>query len=76
MLLAELLLTLVCSHYKHLPTGPWWDLIRPHLTLIETDVPEEVFGRKVVHYAHKADLLRLWAMKRTGGIYLDIDMFV
>ncbi|WWD19073.1 hypothetical protein CI109_103531 [Kwoniella shandongensis] len=63
-------------HYQHLPTGPWWDLISPHLTLIETQVPDTIYGRPLSHFAHKADVLRLLMMKYTGGIYLDIDVFV
>jgi hypothetical protein len=64
------------SHYQHLPTGPWWDLLAPHLTLIKTEVPDGIYGRKLSHFAHKADVLRLLAMKHSGGIYLDIDIFV
>lgn len=64
------------SHYEHLPTGPWWDLILPHLTLLKTQVPDQIYGRPLTHFAHKADVLRLLAMKHSGGIYLDIDMFV
>lgn len=64
------------SHYEHLPRGPWWDEIVPHLTLIKTVVPDEIYGRPIRHFAHKADVLRLLAMKYSGGIYLDIDMFV
>nr|XP_019044696.1 hypothetical protein I302_06609 [Kwoniella bestiolae CBS 10118]OCF23626.1 hypothetical protein I302_06609 [Kwoniella bestiolae CBS 10118] len=63
-------------HYKHLPHGPWWDLISPHLTLISTQVPDQIYGRPLSHFAHKADVLRLLAMKYSGGIYLDIDIYV
>ncbi|WWD02590.1 hypothetical protein V865_000630 [Kwoniella europaea PYCC6329] len=63
-------------HYKHLPTGPWWDLISPHLTLIRTEVPDQIYGKPLNHFAHKADVLRLLAMKYSGGIYLDIDIYV
>jgi len=64
------------SHYEHLPTGPWWDLLEPQLTLMRTVVPDTYLGRPLKHFAHKADVLRLLAMKYSGGIYLDIDMFV
>ena len=64
------------SHYEHLPTGPWWKLLEPQLTLIKTVVPESYLGRPLKHFAHKADVLRLLAMKYSGGIYLDIDVFV
>ncbi|KAK8854781.1 hypothetical protein IAR55_003520 [Kwoniella newhampshirensis] len=63
-------------HYLHLPTGPWWDLIAPRLTLIKTQVPDSIYGRPLSHFAHKADVLRLMAMKYSGGIYLDIDIYV
>lgn len=48
----------------------------PDLTLVETESPDTILGRKISHFAHKADVLRLLAMKHSGGIYLDIDMFV
>ena len=64
------------SHYEHLPTGPWWELLEPKLTLVKTIVPDSYLGRPLRHFAHKADVLRLLAMKHSGGIYLDIDMFV
>ena len=67
---------LIPSHYEYKPHGPWWDLIEPHLTLIKTKAPDEIFGRKINHFAHKADVLRLFAIKGMGGIYLDIDVFV
>jgi mannosyltransferase OCH1-like enzyme len=30
-------------------------------------------GRPLYHVAHKADVVRLQALKETGGIYLDLD---
>jgi hypothetical protein len=64
------------SHYEHLPTGPWWDLLEPRFTLIRTQAPDTIMGNHISHFAHKADVLRLLAMRHSGGIYLDIDMFV
>ena len=66
----------MASHYQNLPTGPWWDLLAPSLTLIETSPPETYLGRPITKFAHKADVLRLLAMKHSGGIYLDIDVYV
>jgi hypothetical protein len=51
------------SHYKHLPTGPWFALLRPELTLVEAVVPEEIFGRPIEHFAHKADVRILRVLK-------------
>jgi hypothetical protein len=64
------------SHYEYLPIGPWWDLIQKELTLIKTVVPDQILGRELKHFAHKADVIRLLAMKYSGGVYLDIDIFV
>jgi hypothetical protein len=66
----------VDSHYQHLPTGPWWKLLEPKLTLVKTVVPDAIFGKQLDHFAHKADVIRLLAMKHSGGVYLDIDIFV
>ncbi len=68
-------------HHKHLPTGPWWDRIRPHLTLAEVDVVPEVLAADysvsripaAYRYAHHADFIRLDVLLEHGGIYADID---
>ncbi len=68
-------------HYKHLPYGLYWDLIRPHLTLVEVDLVPEVLGATyndrlvppAYRYAHHADFVRLDALITHGGVYADID---
>ena len=68
-------------HHKHLPYGLWWDLIRPHLTLVEVDEVAEVravdYDEQQVpaefRYAHHADFVRLDALIEHGGVYADID---
>jgi hypothetical protein len=63
----------VLFHYAHEPTGPYWDAVRPLVSLVQIEPPREVFGRPLLHYAHRADVVRLQALIETGGIYLDID---
>lgn len=41
----------------------------------ERDVTS-VFGQEVEHFAHKADVLRLEALRDFGGVYLDMDVLV
>ncbi|GAA6024731.1 hypothetical protein JCM10207_002813 [Rhodosporidiobolus poonsookiae] len=41
----------------------------------ERDVTE-VHGNPVEHFAHKADVLRLEALRDYGGVYLDVDVLV
>ncbi|EJU03627.1 hypothetical protein DACRYDRAFT_21152, partial [Dacryopinax primogenitus] len=58
------------------PHGPWWNLIEPYVTLSPVEPPEEVYGRPVRLYAHKADVVRMQVMLQLGGVYLDQDAFV
>ncbi len=74
-------------HYRHLPYGPWWDRIAPHLTLQRlADTPagfapgryqQTQEGRFIashgLSYAHEADFLRLDILIEHGGVYADID---
>jgi len=68
-------------HHRHLPWGPWWERIRPHLTLVAVEpvaaVRDADYSRGQVpehfRYAHHADFLRLDALIEHGGVYADID---
>ncbi len=55
------------------PTGHYWDKIQNHVKFIKTTAPEEIFGNKLYHIAHKSDVLRLEILRDSGGIYLDMD---
>lgn len=35
--------------------------------------PENLFGRPVTHYAHRADVARLAILNAGGGVYADLD---
>jgi glycosyltransferase involved in cell wall biosynthesis len=69
-------------HHKHLPWGPYWDRIRPHLDLLEVDLVDEVLAADYssalvpapYRYAHHSDFIRLDALIERGGIYADIDV--
>jgi hypothetical protein len=58
------------------PTGPWWKLSRELVTPLMVKAPREIFGRPLVHFAHRADVLRLQKLIEHGGIYLDADVIV
>jgi glycosyltransferase involved in cell wall biosynthesis len=68
-------------HHRHLPWGPWWELVKPHLTLREADQVEDVLEATYLpgrvpdryRYAHHADFIRLDALIEHGGVYADID---
>ncbi len=60
-------------HYQHECTGPWWEKAAEMLTLNRVEPPREIFGRKLIHFAHRSDVLRLQLLLQYGGIYMDID---
>lgn len=74
-------------HYRHEPYGPWWDRIKPRLSLrrvpdrVRGFAPERYAGsdegsliaRLGLDYAHEADFLRLDILLAEGGVYVDMD---
>lgn len=60
-------------HYEYEPEGKCWQKAKPLLTLNKIVAPGSFMGRSLYHVAHKADVVRLQALKETGGIYLDLD---
>jgi Glycosyltransferase sugar-binding region containing DXD motif len=62
-------------HYAYEPDGIWWEAAKPLLTLNRVTPSDEIFKRRIMHFAHKADVLRLELLRIEGGIYLDMDIF-
>ncbi|MBP7273073.1 MAG: hypothetical protein KA974_04490 [Saprospiraceae bacterium] len=58
---------------KFIPDTIWFDKIRPYIEIVEVEPPTEIFGNPLLHYAHKADVIRLQRLLEFGGIYLDLD---
>jgi SAM-dependent methyltransferase len=63
----------VYVYYQFEPSSPYWDLVKNDVITVVVEAPSEIFGRPVTHFAHKADILRLQFLLRTGGVYLDLD---
>lgn len=68
--------TEVSLYLQNEPSGPWWELTKPLVNLVEVKAPSQIFGNPLTHYAHKADVIRLEKLLDHGGIYLDADVFV
>jgi hypothetical protein len=67
-------------YYHYEPYGPYWDLIKPQLTLAK--VPLHLVVQrfrykdrrlKPLRYAHHSDFIRLEQLLGAGGVYADID---
>ena len=63
-------------YYEFEPSGAWWELTRPLLTPVKMAGPTEIFGNPLLHFAHRADVVRLSKLTERGGIYLDADVLV
>jgi len=66
----------VTLYYEFEPSGPWWDLTKPLLKPIQIVAPQEIFGNPLLHFSHRADIVRLSKLMEHGGIYLDADVLV
>jgi hypothetical protein len=66
----------VFFYYEYEPTGPWWKLTKPLVTPVRIKAPRQIFDKPLVHFAHRADVVRLEKLIEHGGIYLDCDVFV
>jgi hypothetical protein len=56
-----------------LPVGPNWERLRSSARAIEVGSFDHFLKSRIFHGAHKADVIRLLALHRVGGIYLDLD---
>ena len=60
-------------HYHYEPKGYWWDKTKEIVDIIKIDVPLFIGKKPIKKVAHKSDIARMQALKKYGGIYLDID---
>jgi len=67
-------------YYHHEPYGPYWDAIRPRLTLEQVSLNPFVeayhYSESTLspfRYAHHSDFVRLEKLVERGGVYADID---
>lgn len=63
-------------YFEYPPFGPFWNLTTKIVTCQKVRAPRMIFGNRLNHYAHRADVLRLEKLISVGGIYLDCDVFV
>ncbi|KAL9638912.1 MAG: hypothetical protein Q9164_001253 [Protoblastenia rupestris] len=63
------------EHVTDLP-GEIWPRIEalPNVLIVRVVMPDTVWGKRVQHIEHQADLARIKILFSEGGIYLDTDM--
>lgn len=55
------------------PSGHWWELTKPFITLQKVLPPTEIFGKPITQPAHQSDVIRLQVLIEEGGVYVDTD---
>jgi len=63
-------------HYYYEPFGKYWDVIKScgFVTLNKLEsMPTHIGKKEIKQMQHKGDIVRLMALKKYGGAYLDID---
>ncbi len=60
-------------HYHWEPRGYWWEKTKEIVNIIKIDVPTHIGKKEIKKVAHRSDIARMEALKKYGGIYLDID---
>jgi hypothetical protein len=63
----------VMFHYEDEPAGIYWDMIKGYLSLNKVKAPESIHGNKIYYVTHQSDIIRLQALYKYGGIYMDTD---
>ena len=68
----------ILVHTNGLPDGPICRRIAAarHVRLLPIGAPSAIYGRPVQWHQHQADVIRMQALRRWGGIYLDTDALV
>jgi hypothetical protein len=63
-------------YFEFRPSGSFWELTTKIVECQQVTAPRSIFGNPLIHYAHRADVVRLEKLLSIGGIYLDCDVFV
>jgi hypothetical protein len=58
---------------KFIPNTIYFDDLKDIIEIKNIEPPTEIHGRPLVHFAHKADVIRLQVLRDYGGVYLDLD---
>ncbi|TIB70981.1 hypothetical protein E3Q24_02617 [Wallemia mellicola] len=68
----------VLFHYINEPYGPWWDRLKelPEAVHVMARNMTHIFHQPVDNEESKSDVIRLEALLRWGGVFLEPDVFV
>ncbi|CAC5384493.1 unnamed protein product [Mytilus coruscus] len=70
---------LILVHGDRLPFGTYWEYLLtlvPNIMHVQRSPPEDVFGKPLGNIEHKADIGRIQALQKFGGIYIDTDEII
>lgn len=70
---------LIIFHGDSLPYGRYWDFIlsiSPNIIHLKRQRPGSVFGQKIIFNEHSGDIMRIEALLKYGGTYMDTDTVI
>ena len=69
--------TTILFWYDSIPQGHWWEEAKrmvPIIKMVYRKAPTSIFGNTIEVAQHQSDIVRLEAVMRYGGIYMDLDV--
>jgi GT2 family glycosyltransferase len=66
----------ILFYYQNEIHGEWWERAKKFVTLIKIKNANYFQNNQINHFAHVSDIVRLEALRYSGGIYLDLDVIV
>ena len=60
-------------YYIFEPFGQWWDKLQLFIIATKVDRPEAWGSKQITTPQHISDYIRMMALKKHGGIYIDIN---
>ena len=67
---------IIYFYYHYEPYGKWWERLKEKIKVLKLEkilLPTHIGKKKIIHFAHKADWVRMNKLYEKGGIYMDID---
>lgn len=69
----------IIFHGDNIPHGKYWDFIvniSPNIIHLKRNRPTSFSGQKIKHKEHSSDIMRIEALIKYGGIYMDTDTVI
>lgn len=56
------------------PNNEWFQKVKSFVEVVPVRIPSHINNRYIFCKQHQADVMRLYILKKAGGVYMDIDI--